>query len=55
MESIIQTISTMDEVKPLTDEVLSTIIPNQNIVYLEKTDSIESLKNSLIEYFEKVL
>jgi len=54
MKSIIQTLSTVDDVKPLTDKVLSTIIPNQHIVYLEKTDSIEKLKMSLIEYLEKV-
>jgi len=54
MKSIIQKISVINEKEPLTDEELATVIPDQKILYLEKTDSIENLKESLIKYLEKV-
>jgi len=53
MRSIIQTLCVVNEIKPLSNEKIKTIVPNQDIVYLEKTDSIENLKNSLIEYLQK--
>ncbi|OUM66721.1 hypothetical protein PIROE2DRAFT_5928 [Piromyces sp. E2] len=48
MKSVIQNISVNSKVEPLPNEVLATVIPDQNIIYLEKTDSIENLKESLI-------
>jgi len=54
MKSVIKTLSIISEVEPLSNEFLDKLIPDQNIIYLEKADSIQNLKDSLIQYLEKV-
>jgi hypothetical protein len=53
MKSVIKTLSIISEVEPLSNEFLDKLIPDQNIIYLEKADSIQNLKDSLIQYLEK--